>query len=345
MGVEYSPAAVLGPEMRAALRGQRGEPAQNLAIAKMAIGTSIITYFVHKALAGEATGDYPTDPAERRRWELLRIQPQSIQIGGEWVSMQRLGPVGIVAHMGASLGTIIHHYDGQDDDAMTGAIWSGAVASANIFADNFQGLKNLFEAMNSEKKGVAFAASFAGSFVPSLVGQAASFVDPNMRKAEGLIDGLKYRVPWSRETILPKRDPLYGEPVDNPGYHSIFRQGTVNADPVKAELDRLQFYPLAPRDTIGTVKLPPHLYDEYQILAGANAHMLLDYIITRPGWQDIPPGVRVDVIRSVISAVREKAAAVIQVRHQEVIQRGIENRMDAINGLKSKKLRERELVQ
>ena len=97
----------------------------------MVVGSSVIGYFVHKALAGQATGDYPLDPKERKNWQLNNTQANSVQMGDQWVSVERLGPVGNLAHIGANLGSIIQHYNGQDDDAMTSAIWAASMAAVN----------------------------------------------------------------------------------------------------------------------------------------------------------------------------------------------------------------------
>lgn len=345
MTVEYSPFKILGPEMRDALLGNKGAPAQNLAIAKMAIGSSIMGYFVHKVLAGEATADYPTDPKERERWNMLRIQPNSIKIGGEWVSMERLGPIGNVAHMGAALGTIIQHYDGQDDDALTKIIWGGSVAAANQVGNEvgFQSLRNLFRALESEKQGATFAGSQASSLMypSSFISQTASFNDPYARKTNGLLDFFKYRIPALRETLLPKRDPLYGDPLPNPGYHTIIRQAEINADPVKAEMDRLKIYVAPPEDHIRGVKLPERLYGQYQALAGGLVRPTLEMMVKSPIWPSIPSFIQENMIRDAIKWQRGVAESYMQmVNDGQITLQGMKDRIDKINGVKPTKLQD-----
>jgi len=341
MTVEYTPFKVLGPEMRSALLGEKGAPAQNLAIAKMAIGSSVMGYFIHKVLAGDATGDYPTDQKERQKWEMLGIQPNSIKIGGQWVSMERLGPVGNVAHMGASIGSIIQHYDGHDDDALTSAIWASAVATANQIGNEvgFQTLRNVIDALERKDRATRFVAYQAGSFMPfsSFVSQNASAIDPYQRKADTLIDGLKYRIPFLRETLLPKRDPLFGEPVENPGYHSIVRTSQINTDGIKAELDQLGYYPTAPDRTIKGVKLTPELYDEYQVQAGTLTREMLDRAVSMPHWHDMNVFARHETVKKVVSAARSAAETVMMANHPQILQQAYQDRLDLINGVKPKK--------
>lgn len=340
--IEYSPFAVLGPEMRSALMGEKGAPAQNLALAKMAVGSSVIGYFVHKALAGEATGDYPTDAKERRRWEVMGIQPNSIQINGYWVTYDRLGPPGGIAHMGASLGTIIKNYDGQDDKALAKAMLASADAAANQIGNEtgFQSLKNLYDVLNGRQKFERFASYQASSFLypSSFLRQNASFMDPQMRKAEGFIAGLKYSIPLLRETLPPKLDPLYGEPVANPAYHAIKRQSAVETDPVKVELDRLKVYPAAPKDVIGGVKLPPDLYDRYQELAGSLVKSRLEALIQSPKWDKMPSSFQADEVKAQIKTARDVAGQILQATRQDVVKQGIQDQKDKINGVKPGKL-------
>lgn len=337
MSFEYTPLAVLGPEMRNAILGKKGAPAQNLAIAKMAIGSSLIGYFVQKALTGDATGDYPTDPKERQDWESLGIQPNSIKIGGYWVSLERLGPAGNVAHMGASIGSIVKHYDGKDDDAITAAIWAASVAAANQIGNEvgFQSLKNIFEAQRDEKKGAKFVALQAGSFIypSSFLGQNASIIDPYERKANDLISGLKYRIPFLRETLLPKLDPVYGEPIHNPGYHAIKRMGPVSTDPIKLEMQRLQIHPTQPEDRLGGVKLTPEVYERYQMVAGALSKSLLGTVVNDPSYQQMPDIARETAIRNAIETARKAAGTAIQGANQTLILQGLQQKLDHINGV------------
>lgn len=335
MSIEYSPFAVLGPEMRSAILGQKGVPAQNLAIAKMTVGSSVIGYFMHKALSGTATGDYPLDQKERRKWEDLDIRPNSIQIGNQWVGYERLGPIGNVAHMGAAIGSIIKQYNGQDDDALTKAIWTSAVAAANQVGNEvgFQSLKNLIEALENQHRAERFIAWQGGSFLPmsSFISQNASIIDPYQRKANTLIDGLKYRVPFLRETLLPKRD-FFGEPVPNPSYHTITPMGPVNTDPVKQELARLDIPPAPLQDRIGGVKLTPKLLDEYQVVVGSLAKTMLEPLVRAPGWSRLPPNVQIDTLHSRIKSAHELAQSIMQARHPELITSGMEQRKDYITG-------------
>jgi hypothetical protein len=343
MGVKYSPAAMFtmlrDTKMGAALKGDLGHPAQNLAIAKMTVGTTILGYFTDKALSGLATPDYPTNPKDaktRQQWKDLNIQPNSLQIGDQWVEMTRLGPVGNVARIGANLGSIIKNYNGQDDHALLGAIWNGGMAAINQVGDEvgFQTLRNLIDVLDGKQDPSRFLAWQAGSLMPfsSFVSQNASVIDPDMRVANGFIDGLKYRVPFMREDLMPKRDPVFGEPIPNPGYHTLLRETPVNQDPIKTELDRLQYYPAAPQRTIGHVKLTDEQYDRYEATAGPLVKQMLTAHMSTQHYQSEPVDEQVKDVKGIISYARAKARAALQMDAPHLIQQGIDNRTRQITG-------------
>jgi hypothetical protein len=332
---EQTPLAVLDSEMRASITGKNGGAAQDRAIARMVAGSAVMAYFVNASLNGRATGDYPSDPAERDNWKLTGKQPNSILIGGYWTSYNKFGPAGDLANLAANLGHVIPMLRSHDDDAMTKATWSMASSAAHVVSDEvgFQSLSNLFEAMHDEKKGAAWAASTAASFIPfsSALGQTASFHDPYMREAKGFIDGIKSKLPGQRETLLPKRDWL-GQPVPNPQFGNIIRQRQALTDPLSTEMDRLQIHPGLPADRIGGVKLTRPLYDEFQVLAGAYTKTALDSLVNAPNFEELPTSVRINVIHANIRSSRQIAESMMQVKHPELIGQGMQQRIDFITG-------------
>ena len=323
-------------KMGSAILGELGHPAQNLALAKVAVGTSIIGYFINKGLAGTATGDYPIDPNERREWQLTGKQPNSVQIGDQWVSEERLGPAGNLVRLGGGLGAVINRYDGKDDEGLLKAIWAGAMVGANQISDEtgFQFIRNVLDVIEGRQDPARFLSWQAGALMypSSLVSQFASFEDPYMRQANSLLDGLKYRIPSQRETLLPKRDPLYGEPVPNPGYHAVLRESPVNTDPVKAELDRIGYFPTAPQKHIGGVKLTPEQYDKYEATAGPLVKQMLSAAIQTPAYRRADIRGQKAWVKGLIEAGRAKARAAVQMSDPALIQAGIDARTAAIHG-------------
>lgn len=341
---EYTPGAILDSDLRSALKGEKGGRAQDMAIARMVVGSAVMGWFVNAEMNGRVSGDLPRDQQERDAWKLEGKQPNSILIGDRWVSFARFGPAGDLANLGANIGAVIQYLKADDDEAMTKATYHAAEAAAHIIVDEvgFQSLANLFEAYHDpDKRGAQWVASTAASFLPfsSLLGQTASVMDPYGREAKTIIDGIKYKIPGQRQTLLPKRD-WSGAPLDNPQFGNIIRQRVVNSNPVDMEMERLQIHPAPPSDRVGGVKLPPRLYDQYQVAAGTITRALLENWVKQPNWYDLPLFAREEVFRKSISAARQQAAAMIQQAHPEIIQQGVQQRIDHINGVKPTKLQD-----
>ncbi|HEV3447875.1 MAG TPA: hypothetical protein VG099_24775, partial [Gemmataceae bacterium] len=351
--VEGTPAPLVAAffkdsEMGKAIRGEMGADVQAKSIAHMVAGSSIMGYFVMKALNGEATGDYPNDPKDRDTWKLQGKQPNSILIGDHWVSFNKFGPIGDLMGVGATLGQAIPHLKSEDSDEMEKATWYLAQSAGRIVTDEvgMLSLQMLFEAMKDDKKATTFISSMASSFLPasSFLGQTASFMDPEMRQAKTIVDGFKYRIPGERETLLPKRD-WSGVPVPNPQYGNILRQTQAQADPIDLEVARLGIHPAPPQDRIGGVKLPPGLYDKYHASTAPLTRMMLGNLVDTEGWNDLPPGVREDVIRKTIAAARKSSASAMQMGYPQIIQQGVDNRINKLIGAEPAKLPEPAVVQ
>ncbi len=271
-------------------------------------------------------------------------QPNSLLIGGYWVSYNKFGPAGSLAGIGANIADIIPHIKPSDDEEMTKAVWKSAYAASHLVVNEvgMLSLAMLFEAIHEEKKGVAWAANTAASFLPmsSAFSQTASgglpftggyLGDPYMREVKTFIDGVKNKIPGQRETLLPKRDWL-GQPVVNPQYGNIIRQMQAATDPLSMEMDRLQIHPGLPQDRIGGVKLSRPLYDEFQTLAGAYTKTALESMVNAPNWTGLPTSTRIGAIHETIKQSREIAQAMMQVRHTELIGLGMKQRVDYITG-------------
>lgn len=338
--VEYSPLALLNTlgetKMGSAIKGELGSKAQNLAFSKMAVGTAVGAYFINQSLSGNATGDYPTDPKERARWAIEGIQPNSIKADGQWISMERLGPQATVARIAANYASIIKNYDGSQDESLMKAGLAFALGTAGALADDvgFETIRNIVNVLENPKEAARFAAWQLSSYAMpvSLITQFASAADPYMRQADTLLNGLKYHMPLLRETLLPKRDPIFGEPVPNPGYHNILRKAPVNTDPVKEEMDNLRYYPTAPEKKIAGIQLSPELYDRYQVMAGSMAKSTLEGFVGHQNWGQMPPQARIGIMKAAISEARKVAQSMILGDTSNgVLQQAIKAKTDALS--------------
>lgn len=333
---EYVPLLnLIDSRTRSALKGEMGGREQDLAISRMTVGSLAMGYFVHQYMLGQANGAYPSDPKERDEWKLNGKIPNSIRIGDQWISFERFGPAGALAGLGADVGSLIAHSNMADPENWTKLTWLAANAAANVLADapGYQSLRNMIEAKEDFQQGKRFVAWEAGSaMVPfsSLVTQTASALDPQMRLARTFLDGLMYRMPGMREDLSPKRDPLYGEPVANPGYMNIIRKAPVEHDLAKSELTKIGYYPHAPSQQIGGVKLSPEQYDKYQATAGPLVKQQLDALVRSPEWQANGPEWKTRMAKATISYARRYAAQAMQIDDPSLIMAGRERRLKQI---------------
>ncbi len=351
-GIEGTPIAFIDGETRTALAGKAGAVKQDMAIARIVAGTGIGIWAVNLVANDRMTGYGPTDPKERAQWLATGHQPYSIRIGDYWYSFNRFGSIGTMLGLHANLAEAIPHMK-ADSEELTKAVAMTVKATGRLIEDEvgMQGLAGLIEAINEpERKGVRVISSFAGSMLPfsSALRQTASAMDPSMREAKTVVDGLRYYIPVVRQGLLPKRDwtgsPIanagYGGDLPVPGASAIIQHRAVGTDPISLEMKTLDLHPAPPQDRIGGVKLPPKLYDEYQTVAGSFTRTTLESMVRQPGWYSLPPFVREEVFRRTIRSTREAAAATLQAAHPEIIQTGIDNKVGHINGVKPVKLKD-----
>lgn len=350
-GLEGTPAAFLSAETRDSIFGRSGPVKQDMAIARLVAGASVGAWAVNAVANDRMTGFGPTDPKERAQWLTTGHQPYSIRIGDYWYSFNRFGSLGTMLGLYANLAEAIPHIK-PDNEELLKALTMTVHATGRLMEDEvgMQGLAGLMEAINEpERKGTRFLANFAGSLLPysSAQRQVASAMDPEMREAKTLTDGLRYYIPAVREGLLPKRD-WTGSPIANAGYggdvagapglSAIIQHRQVNGDPVDQEMHALNLHPAPPSDRIGGVKLTPALYDKYQSTAGPFTRQTLENYVRMPGWYDMPPFVREETFRNAIKNTRAMAGAAMQAKYPQIIQQGIDNKVGRIKGEKPGRL-------
>jgi hypothetical protein len=340
-GLEQTPAAFLDEKMRGDLLGKNGAVAADTARARLVAGGAVSAMVANWAVNDTVTGYGPTDPTERMQW-MRTHEPYSVRLGGWWYSYNKFGPIGDLVGLVSNLVEVGPKVGEGEYAEAAGHIMK---ATSKMLEDEvgMQGLVNLIDALDDpDRKMGRFVAGQAASNLPmsSLLRQGASITDPYMREAKTFVDQIRYAVPWARQDLLPKRDWL-GQPMDNPGYESIIRQRAVNADPIDVAVSQLRgFRPAPPQARIGSVALPPKMYDEYQATAGAMTRASLEPMVSSPGWGQIPPGIREQIMHGMVEKARQTAGSMMQATHPELIMQGIQGRQDKIEGNKPTKLKD-----
>lgn len=326
--MESTPLAYASPEVRSVLKGEQGQAAADMAWGRVVGGSALMTMFASWAVNDTVTGDGPVDPKAQAEWRLTH-QPRSVRMGDFWYSYDRFGPVGDLVFLASNL-TEAGYALGEGEYAEAAG---HAVASAGKWlteTTGMQGLSDLIKVTQDPKRyGEHYASNVTASLIPfsSLLGQSASILDPNARDAHGIINAAKNKIPYVRQSLLPMRD-WAGTPVVNALEYSVVRKLPVNQNPVDMEMQRLNINPTKVAKEISGVKLTPEQWDEYQVVAGGPTRMALESWVKQPDWYGLPPAARENIIKSTIKDMRAKAATVMQMRHPELIQQGVQQRVE-----------------
>lgn len=333
---ERTPLSIASREVRDILAGKQGAAARDEQIAKIALGSTVaVTTFV-LASRGQITGGGPRDPAERALLRLTGWQPYSLKIGDMYYSYARFEPFATIMGVSADAYEIGSKTNEQDAGDIGALIM--ASASNNVLSKTWmQGISNVIEAIQDpERYGAGFVNQMAGTLVPTGLAQAARVEDPYLRDARNIVDTIKSRIPGLSTEVAVKRD-TWGEPIERggaagPDMVSPIYQSKVNNDPVNQELLNLGIYPSKLDRQIDGVDLTAKQYDDYQRIAGRLAHYTLDQMVKIPGWADLPPYARTEVMTKAISRARDKARTYMRMAYPDILVTATQRRIDQIQG-------------
>lgn len=108
-----------------------------------------------------------------------------------------------------------------------------------------------------------------------------------------------------------------------------------NNDPVNQELSHIGYTMKFPANEITGVKLTDQQFDQYVLQSGTLAHTRIGELIQSPGWDAVPTGTRLKVIKSIVRASREAAATAIRLQAQgtpnDIIKRASDAKFAAAN--------------
>lgn len=295
--LERTPMAPFVKSWRADLAA--GGARADIALSRVATGSSIMLLATDMAMKGQITGKGPDEAGQKANW-LASNRPYSVKVGDSWVTYNRLDPIGFTLGIAADLAEAASNAGGEIDEQRFGealAVATFAIANNTLSKTYMRGMADFVTAVsNPQMKADGYTKRlFASMIVPAGVASAARLNDPMMRTADDHVDALRRRVPG-----LSKDLPLYR---DNFGRTINYRSGLgalydvispvyvkkLNPEPIDNELTRLQFYPDVPRRKVSfpggvTVELDPHQYSRYVEMQGngvkhpATGMTLLDFL-------------------------------------------------------------------
>jgi len=183
-----------------------GGARRQMALGKMAMGSSVMGWMMYETLDGNISGAGPTDPKRR---EFLRQtnpgwQPFSIKMGDKWVSYAGLEPIGGLIGMAATLAEVGSVYAKDDDSDWTDLMLYAALVPFKYvgelpFMSGMANLTSLIEELKRDPTGErasaaankffgGIAQNFPAGMVPiptpggALIRQIETTIDPTQRQ-------------------------------------------------------------------------------------------------------------------------------------------------------------------
>jgi hypothetical protein len=333
---ERTPLSLFSREVRDVLMGKKGAAARDEQFSKILLGTAVMTATFMAADEGKLTGAGPSDPAERAMWLMSGKQPYSVKIGDTYYSYARLEPFATLMGIAADAAEISNKLN-VDEAANIGTLLAYS-AGQNVLNKTWtKGISDVVEVMQDpERYGPNFVRQLVGRVVPAGVNQITRMDDPYLRDARNILDGIRSKLPGLSDNIYPKRD-IFGNAIKKDGaagpdiISPVFKS-YVNADPVVKELTSLSIFPSKLDRQIRTVELNEKQYDDYQRIAGRLMRFQLNNLISTPGWESIPTGLRQDVLTKAISRSRESARTLMLMQYPDIYKKALETKAKHMTG-------------
>jgi hypothetical protein len=274
-----------------------GGARRDLALARIALGSTIMAVTVSLAAEGHITGGGPSDSKLRQIKRNTGWQPYSIMIGDKYYAYSRLEPLGILLGLSADCAEISGELSRGEMDSYAAA--AVATVSKNVLSKTW--LRGISEVLNvvtdPERYGERWLQNYAKTMVPTGIAQIERVMDPMMQETNTIRDALKSRIPGYSKTLPPRRN-LWGEPIVlegglGPDIISPVYVSTRKYSPIDEELLRLRMPLSMPRETQSihgeSIELNLEEYDRFLVLmnditmpdTGKNLKDTLNHLVTK----------------------------------------------------------------
>jgi hypothetical protein len=285
--MQRTPLAPLMPTFRADMVA--GGARKDLALARLALGSTTMAITAGMAQQGYITGNGPVNYDARRILEMSGWKPNSILLGDTYYSISRLDPIGNVLMMSANVTEIIGQASDETEalDIATAATIS--VANSLTSKTWFRGFSEFLEAYasasadpeNKQNVVIKWLERMGASAIPAGVAAYTRTQDSTIRLTDGLVDKVKARLPNYSKDLPPRRN-MFGEPIVlegglgpdmmSPIYQSKKKNNAVVDEMINNKVDIGM-----PRFTMDGVELSTIQYDRYVLLsAGEKMPMSLE---------------------------------------------------------------------
>ena len=250
--------------------------------------------------------------AERRVKIASGWQQESFKLSpdGEWIASQRLGPLGSLFSMAATIAEI--------KDNMYPEEWEESVSALSIAASRMLNRLPIvagaatITSSGDEYNRQKFIERFISSVVPGIVAEYSKDVDTVQREVYGITDAVKARLPGFREDLTEKID-VWGTPIPVSGPAQT--DDRVRLEAVRLGVgsantpDYITLPGKAPAE-MRRVELTPEQKHRYAINKGQRAYRTMRLIVESPGWKDTPVPAKQAAFKKAFADASEYAAKV-----------------------------------
>jgi hypothetical protein len=324
---ERTPLGLFAEEVRDNISGKNGAVARDTQIARITLGTMIGVATYELASQGLITGGGPADKGKKAVMQADGWQDYSVRIGDMYYRYNRLDPFSIILGLVADAYEI-HKATGSQhlDKEHIPALIFAAISKNVLERASLRGPSDLIQAVaDPDRFGKGYIKSMAGTVVPALAAQSAQTIDPVIREARTVLDGIKSRIPGLSQGLHPKRD-IWGEPMVReggfgPDIASPIMEKRIKSDPVNQALLAANYFPGKLDRKIRGVELSDDQYDDYSRIAGRMAKVRLNAIVGIPGFVTMPETARKELMTNAITTSREAARSLIMMQNPEIIKK------------------------
>jgi hypothetical protein len=325
------PLAPFMPSVRADIKA--GGARKELALARIATGSAMMSITGLMAIKGQITGQGPANYNERRIKEMTGWKPNSILVGDTYYSLERADPIAQILLMSANIYEVVGQ--AEDDNDGWDLLYAGAFTIANSLTSKtfYNGLSEMLSAYDSASRDpdnqqntvVKYFKRLAASTVPAIVAAEARRQDPMLRAANTLTEQFKRRLPGYSKDLPPRRN-MFGEPIVlegglGPDFMSPFYQSGKKYNDVATQMSMNEMATTMPGRTIDGVELTTIQQDRYIMLSagldqdgkampGGSLHQRLSQVIKTPQYKNAtvgPNGTQAKIISGYINDYRSRA--------------------------------------
>ena len=314
--VRRTPLSLLSEATRKSLMAGGQEGVETMM--KIATGSTLLGLGSWLYSNGIITGAAPK--GQEDAWRNGKIGENSVHVGNKWIEYTRLEPLSLLFRVAADVTRLIENYELPEDERDS-LIVGGIHIVQNLLSDSYmRSLSELIEAMTNENFPFAkWLNRQAATFAPFSAGMAQHnrSKDPTVRDVPTTI-GLhelwdSFISAYDPSRLLPKRDAIYGTPIERDPRMLAALNQYIPDDPVTVEMALIGLNMKAPsrsRNMGGVaVKLTDQQYDDYmKEVSKFPIQETLKRIIDDPEYQGIQDrNVRANLLRSTISQFRDAA--------------------------------------